>query len=162
MFARKRLERRLRSERPAPDGELVSRMRARIDGEGRAPRRIPGLRVGVAIAVAVGAVAVAGAAGGLTYAADAITQTTSSVAHAIGGTSAPDLSTSTGSSSSSTSSTSLSSANVAAADAQYATYYCYQQKQTGDYKKTQTTQGNGWILVWGPDSSPDAATRSCP
>jgi hypothetical protein len=70
-----KLEARLRTERPEASRELVDSVVARIEGEVAGPRRAYARRVAVAAVMTAGALAVFGAFGGLSYAANMLSDT---------------------------------------------------------------------------------------
>ena len=159
MFEGRKLERRLRAERPKPGDAFVTRMTERVNEEHPSARGRARLRVGTALAVAVSAVGVAGATGGLGYAASAITNTSSSLTHAVSDAVAPPDATS----SPATTAPLQAASNVSAAADQYVNYYCYRHGSGNSSQYTKTTapvSNNGWTLIWGPDSN--GANRSCP
>jgi hypothetical protein len=76
-----RLERELRSQRPEPRDELVSRIESRI-GESR-PRTYRGFRLGLAAALTVGMLVALGAFGGFSYAATGVTNAVEAATHVV-------------------------------------------------------------------------------
>ena len=77
-----RLERELRAQRPEPRAGFLHTLETRIVGEGRA-RPAGRLRIGVAIALAVGMVSALGAFGGLSYAATGVTHAVQAASHVV-------------------------------------------------------------------------------
>ena len=77
-----RLERELRAQRPEPRAGFLHTLETRIVGEGR-PRPAGRLRIGVAIALAVGMVSALGAFGGLSYAATGVTHAVQAATHVV-------------------------------------------------------------------------------
>jgi hypothetical protein len=79
---RDRLERELRAQRPEPRAGFVHGLESRIVGEGRT-RSTGRLRIGVAVALAVGMISALGAFGGLGYAATGVTHAVEAASHAV-------------------------------------------------------------------------------
>lgn len=162
MFGNRRVERRLRAERPAPEEAFARGLEARVREGSRRSRTSPSIRLGVALAVALVCVIASGTTGGLGYAADAISQSSHSVAGAIDHTFSSNLSLSS-------SSNSPNSDNVVAATAEYggAGWYCFQHGNNGSYTKVDIASssdfsktvgnGNGWNIVWGPQADENYA-----
>lgn len=84
LFGRKRdsLERELRAQRPKPRADFVNMLESRIVGE-RQARSGGRLRIGVAVALAVGMLSALGAFGGLGYAATGVTHAVQAAAHVV-------------------------------------------------------------------------------
>jgi hypothetical protein len=143
MFGGKRLERRLEAERPAPERDFLRRMKARIEEDSPRTWARPSLRLGFALVVAAGSLVVAGLAGGLGYAADAVTHASDSVGHTFKGVADPGpkhVSTSE----------SIAPSSVSAATFQYTGpgYYCFNKKKNFKLKYISTqhdfeAQSNG-------------------
>jgi hypothetical protein len=114
MFGQGRLERRLRAERPEPEKNFLRQLTAQIEAERAPVPHRPSARIGLAIAVAAGSLVAAGLTGGLSYAAAAVGNASTSVAHTLNGSSSPT-------------SSSLNSNVVSAAGTEYsaAGYYCF-------------------------------------
>jgi ribosomal protein L34 len=77
-----RLERELRAQRPEPRAGFLNALETRIVGESRTSRA-GRVRIGLAIALAVGMVSALGAFGGLSYAATGVTHAVQAAAHAV-------------------------------------------------------------------------------
>lgn len=78
-----RLERELRAQRPEPRAGFLNTLETRIAGEGGRARPAGRVRIGLAIALAVGMVSALGAFGGLSYAATGVTHAVQAAAHAV-------------------------------------------------------------------------------
>ena len=79
---RDRLERELRAERPAPRAGFLHALESRIVGEGHG-RSAGRVRIGLAVALAVGMFSALGAFGGLGYAATGVTHAVQAATHVV-------------------------------------------------------------------------------
>jgi hypothetical protein len=77
-----RLERELRAQRPEPRAGFLHTLESRIVGESRG-RPAARVRIGLAIALAVGMISALGAFGGLSYAATGVTHAVQAAAHVV-------------------------------------------------------------------------------
>lgn len=77
-----RLERELRAQRPEPRAGFLNMLESRIAGESRG-RPAARVRIGLAVALAVGMISALGAFGGLSYAATGVTHAVQAAAHAV-------------------------------------------------------------------------------
>ena len=77
-----RLERELRAQRPELRAGFLNMLESRIAGEARG-RPAGRVRIGLALALAVGMISALGAFGGLSYAATGVTHAVQAAAHAV-------------------------------------------------------------------------------
>ena len=79
---RDRLERELRAQRPEPHAGFLHTLESRIVGEGHG-RSSGRVRIGLAVALAVGMISALGAFGGLGYAATGVTNAVQAATHIV-------------------------------------------------------------------------------